>query len=59
MKFDGEWTQDKVSTNFQNDKESKDIRLREWKLLFAQYPKIVGIVYFNVDRTQGATRQIL
>ncbi len=59
VKFDGEWTQEKVTETFANNKEDKNTRLREWKLLFAEYPRIVGIVYFNVDLTQGATRQVL
>lgn len=59
VKFDGEWSQDKVTESFKIDKESKDIWLREWKLLFSQYPRIVGIVYFNVDLTQWATKQVL
>ena len=59
VNFDGEWTQDKVMESFHNNQEAKNTWFRQWKLLFANYPKIVGIVYFNVDLTKWATTQVL
>lgn len=59
VNFDGEWTQEKVTASFHNNQEAKNTWFRQWKSLFVQYPKIVAIVYFNVDMTQGATRQVL
>lgn len=59
INFDGEWSQEKVTASFNNNQEAKNTWFREWKVLFAKYPKIVGIVYFNVDLTQGATTQVL
>jgi hypothetical protein len=39
--------------------EDKNSRLRERKLLFAQYPLIKSVVYFNMDATLGSTQQVL
>lgn len=59
VNFDGQRTQDKVTESFYNNQEAKNTWFRQWKLLFARYPRIVGIVYFNVDLTQWATKQVL
>lgn len=59
VNFDGTRTQEKTREVFLNDTEKKNTRLREWRNIFWLYPKIVGIVYFNVDHTDGATKQVL
>jgi hypothetical protein len=59
VNFEWTWSQEKVKESFLTNTEDKNSRLRERKLLFAQYPLIKSVVYFNLDATAWATKQVL
>ena len=57
--FDGKWTHEKAISSIANDTSSKNTWLRKWKLVAARHPDIVGLLYFNVDHTQGGQHAVL
>jgi beta-mannanase len=59
VNFEWTWTQQKARESFLTNIEDKSSWLRERKLLFAQYPLIKSVVYFNLDATAWATTQVL
>ena len=59
VKFTWEWSQEKTRESFLTNTQDKNLRLRERRFLFAQYPLITSVVYFNLDATAWATRQVL
>ena len=59
VKFTWEWSQEKTRESFLTNTQDKNLRLRERRFLFAQYPLITSVVYFNLDATAWSTKQVL
>lgn len=55
MNFSGSWSEEKVKNAYQNDLETKNNWLRELKTTLHSHPEIVGVTYFNRDKTYGLT----
>lgn len=59
ISFEWEWNSEKARESFLANIEDKNSRLRERKLLFIKYPLIKSVVYFNLDATAWATKEVL
>lgn len=59
INFSGKWTAERARHSFLTNDQDKTRWLQEWKQIIQEYPQLVGIVYFNVDQTNGATKSVL
>jgi beta-mannanase len=59
VNFSGTWSQQEIKNNFLTNSEDKNNRLKERKQIFKKYPLITSVVYFNLDATAWATKQVL
>lgn len=59
VKFDGERSQARTRAQFLYDRGSKTTRIRDRQTELKKHPQIKAIVYFNLDATAWATKQVL
>lgn len=59
VNFQWEWSQTKTTEVFTYERVHKDRRLRQLRTLLNTHPQIRAVVYFNIDATAGATKQVL
>jgi len=58
VNFKGKWTSKKAQRAFLSNSKDKNTRLAERQMMFDENPIIKAIVYFNLDMTEGMTKQV-
>ena len=58
INFTGRWTMQKAQKSFMTNSKDKDAWLTQWQSLLEEYPMIKAIVYFNLDSTEGMSKQV-
>ena len=48
----------KAQKSFMTNSKDKDAWLTQWQSLLEEYPMIKAIVYFNLDSTEGMSKQV-
>ncbi len=57
--FVGDWSQDRAKEVFEQENRHKNQRLQQRQQIFEEHYLVKAVLYFNLDPTAGATKQIL